>query len=73
LELKAYLTAADQRFEKGLQNSTAKEFGYKNNPNPEVVKAQRAMGIEPADGIVGPMTRNRAKELGVTFPPRRQR
>ncbi|NIP95457.1 MAG: hypothetical protein GWO24_19245 [Akkermansiaceae bacterium] len=38
--------------------------GYKGNEDEVVSLAQFYMGLEPADGIVGPITRTRAKELG---------
>ncbi len=44
-------------------------WGYAGHENKFVATSQRDMGLVP-DGIVGPATRARALELGVTLPPR---
>ncbi len=45
-------------------------LGSKGKPNPVVQAAQRDMGL-PADGIYGPATRTKGKQLlGKDFPPR---
>lgn len=50
------------------RNSVA-AFGTKARPNPLVRNAQNKMGLVN-DGIVGPKTRAKAKQYGVTLPPR---
>jgi hypothetical protein len=44
------------------------DFGSKKKPSAEVKAHQRDMGKISADGIVGPKTRARAHDLGVTLP-----
>jgi len=44
-------------------------FGSKTDHVPEVADAQRDLGVT-ADGIVGPSTREAAKQQGVALPPR---
>ena len=52
----------------------ASTLGTKGNPNPEVKRLQLAMGGIRGDGIYGPATRARGKELlGREFPARRRR
>jgi hypothetical protein len=47
-------------------------FGTKARPNAELAKAQADMGGIAADGIYGPATKARGKQLiGRTFPARR--
>ena len=47
-------------------------WGTKANPNQLILAAQRDMGGLVPDGIYGPATRKRGKELlGMTFPPRK--
>jgi len=45
------------------------QFGTKRHPSPEVHKAQVALGLRP-DGVVGPLTRNAARAVGVVLPLR---
>lgn len=47
-----------------------KSWGWKGRPDPTVKRSQSLMGGLTADGIYGPKTRTRAKELGVNIPPR---
>lgn len=52
----------------------ASTLGTKGHPNPEVKRLQLAMGRIQGDGIYGPATRARGKELlGRDFPARRRR
>jgi murein L,D-transpeptidase YcbB/YkuD len=43
--------------------------GYRGHPNQTVHNCQGLMGLK-ADGIIGPKTRARAKELGYPLAPR---
>ena len=45
-----------------------RKYGSKKSPVQEVKDAQRDMGGLSIDGIVGPKTRGRAKQLGTTLP-----
>lgn len=48
------------------------DWGSKPKPNPIIRDAQKAMQKLTADGIYGPKTRDRGKQLtGKTFPPRK--
>ena len=47
------------------------ELGVKGSPSGAVKAAQIDMGVTPADGIYGPETRAKGKQLiGTTFPAR---
>ena len=45
-------------------------FGLKGKPSAEVLRVQKLIGVSPADGIVGPKTRNATRALGVILPLR---
>lgn len=56
--------------QKTIANKQSGLLGSKGRPNPFVRDAQRDMGLKP-DGIYGPATRTRGKQLlQKSFPPR---
>jgi hypothetical protein len=64
LDLLAYVTPI-------LAQKRGSELGIKNKPNAVVKAAQLDMGDNPVDGIYGPRTREKGKQLtGKNFPAR---
>jgi hypothetical protein len=53
-----------------LHLERTRSFGSKGHPDRIVAQAQRELGVAPADGVVGPATRNAARKLGITLPLR---
>lgn len=53
-----------------LHLERTRSFGSKGKPDRIVAQAQRELGVSPADGVVGPATRNAARKLGVVLPLR---